>query len=79
MWVSPRSTLPDGRVVHGTTKGFTKSYANLTQMVIPGSGHMVPSCQPEVSLEMINTFIYDREFPTYKTSIPTVYPDEIEG
>jgi vitellogenic carboxypeptidase-like protein len=52
---------------------------NLTQMVIPGSGHMVPSCQPEVSLEMINTFIYGRKFPSYETPIPTEYPDEIIG
>lgn len=79
VWASPRSTLPDQRTVPGTTKGFVKSCANLTQMVIPGSGHMVPSCQPEISLEMINTFISDGSFPTYKTPIPDKYPDEING
>ncbi len=84
VWASPRSTWPKPpehryKTVPGKTKGFVKSCANLTQMVIPGSGHMVPSCQPEVSLEMINTFIYDREFPSYETPIPTKYPDEING
>lgn len=69
VWASPKSR----------TKGFVKSCANLTQMVIPCSGHMVPSCQPEVSLEMINTFIEHRKFPNYKTPIPNKYPDEIEG
>jgi len=84
VWASPRSTWPlpppehRYRIVPGTTKGFVKSFANLTQMVIPCSGHMVPSCQPEVSLEMINTFIYGQKFPTYKTPIPTEYPDEIK-
>ncbi len=83
VWASPRSTrsLPEHRyrTVPGTTKGFVKSCANLTQMVIPGSGHMVPTCQPEISLEMINTFIHDRKFPSYETPIPTEYPDQIEG
>ncbi len=69
VWASPKSM----------TKGFVKSCANLTQMVIPRSGHMVPSCRPEVSLDMINTFIYDRKFPAYKTPIPKKYPCEIEG
>ncbi len=68
VWAAPRSY----------TKGFVKSWANLTQMVIPCSGHMVPSCQPEVSLEMINTFINNGAYPTYKTPIPKKYPDEIE-
>jgi hypothetical protein len=56
-------------------------------MVIPCSGHMVPSCQPEVSLEMINTFIDPcperRKYPTYNPPpipvFPEEYPDEIEG
>ena len=79
VWASPRSTLADHTTVPGKTKGFVKSYANLIQMVIPRSGHMVPSCRPEISREMINTFIYGQAFPSYKTPIPTVYPDEIEG
>jgi vitellogenic carboxypeptidase-like protein len=83
VWASPRSTRlkSDHRysVVPGTTKGFVKSCHNLTQMVVPQSGHMVPTCQPEISLEMINTFIHNRKFPTYETPIPKEYPDEIEG
>ncbi len=81
VWASPRSrAVPsDHKVVQGKTKGFVKSCANLTQMVIPGSGHMVPGCQPEISLEMINTFIHNRKYPTYKTPIPTEYPNQIDG
>jgi carboxypeptidase C (cathepsin A) len=83
VWASPRCTWPKPpehkyHVVPGTTKGFVKSCENLTQMVIPRSGHMVPSCRPGVSLEMINTFIHDRKFPTYETPIPDKYPDERE-
>ncbi len=77
VWASPRSTYPDMRTVPGHTKGFVKTIANLSQMVIPGSGHMVPSCQPQISLEMINIFVREGKFPTYKTPIPTEYPDEI--
>jgi carboxypeptidase C (cathepsin A) len=69
VWASPKSQ----------TKGFVKSCANLTQVVVPGSGHMVPSCQPEISLEMINTFVHGRAFPGYKHQIRSDYPDEIEG
>ncbi len=49
----------------GRTLGFIKSCANLTQIVIPCSGHMVPSCQPESSLEMVNNFVLGRGFATY--------------
>jgi len=84
VWASPRSTrlLPQEhryRAVPGHTKGFVKQCANLTQIVVPGSGHMVPSCQPEVSLEMINLFIYGKDCPSYETPIAEKYPDEIDG
>jgi vitellogenic carboxypeptidase-like protein len=52
-------------VPKGNTKGFIKQYKNLTQVVIPCSGHLVPISQPANSLEMINNFVYQREFPSY--------------
>jgi len=55
VWAEPR----------GTTKGFIKSCSNLTQIVIPCSGHLVPVSQPAVSLEMVNNFVFKREFPSY--------------
>jgi len=60
VWAEPR----------GNTKGFIKSCANLTQIVIPCSGHLVPVSQPEVSLEMINNFVFEREFPSYDPLSP---------
>lgn len=55
------------------TKGFIKSSKNdkseLIQIVVPGSGHMVPSCQPEVSLEMVYNFVFKRDFPNYKPKL----------
>jgi len=48
------------------TRGYIKSYENLTQIVIPHSGHLVPTNQPESSLKMINNFIHRRKFPSYK-------------
>lgn len=38
-------------------RGFVKSYKNLTQIIIPNSGHQVPYFQPKASLDMINRFI----------------------
>lgn len=59
VWASPKDA----------TKGFIKSLANLTHIVIPGSGHMVPTDQPSNSLEMINRFILRHRSPTYDTPI----------
>ncbi|MCP4147812.1 MAG: S10 family peptidase [bacterium] len=47
------------------SKGFIKQYKNLTQVVIPLSGHLVPMNRPEVSLDMINNYVFQREFPAY--------------
>ncbi len=41
-------------------KGFIKTYKNLTQIVIPNSGHQVPYFQPKASLDMINNWINDK-------------------
>jgi len=45
-------------------KGFVKRMKNLTQITLPGSGHQVPYYLPEVSLEMITTWLEGGEFPT---------------
>lgn len=55
VWAEPR----------GNTMGFIKSYKNLTQIVIPCSGHMVPTNQPVSSLKMMNNFIFEKEFPCF--------------
>ncbi len=49
----------------GHTKGFVKQHRNLTQIVVPRSGHLVPNSRPEVSLEMINNFVFDRGYPSF--------------
>lgn len=45
-------------------QGFVKSMKNLTQITLPASGHQVPYYLPQVSLEMISTWLAGREFPT---------------
>jgi len=37
--------------------GFKKQYKNLTQIIIPNSGHQVPYYKAETSLHMINNWI----------------------
>lgn len=66
VWATPQNN----------TKGFITHLANLTHIVIPGSGHMVPEDQPDNSLEMINRFIHQHKFFTYNTPIdPSTYHD----
>jgi vitellogenic carboxypeptidase-like protein len=55
VWVEP----------HTQTRGYIKYYANLTQIVVPHAGHLVPTNQPETSLMMINHFINREKFPSY--------------
>ncbi len=57
VWVTPPSA----------TIGFVKSFANLTQVVVPGAGHLVPMNRPKVSLKMLNTWLFDSgKFPAYE-------------
>jgi carboxypeptidase C (cathepsin A) len=57
VWVTPPSA----------TNGFVKSYANLTQAVIPGAGHLVPMNKPVVSREMLYTWLFDNDdYPGYE-------------
>lgn len=53
------------------TKGFVKSGENLTEVIIPGSGHQVPYYKPEISLEMIYNWIFQREFDLYLPNLKT--------
>ena len=46
-------------------KGFIKQYKNLTQIVLPNSGHQVPYYKPEISLEMLDKWMNDETFPAY--------------
>jgi vitellogenic carboxypeptidase-like protein len=54
---------------HDNTKGFIKQYKNLTQIIIPGSGHQVPYYKPEISRDMIYKWIADEKFPKYKPEL----------
>jgi carboxypeptidase C (cathepsin A) len=57
VWVTPPSA----------TNGFVKSFANLTQMVIPGAGHLVPMNKPLISREMLYTWLFNNgEYPGYE-------------
>ena len=54
---------------HNHVKGFIKQYKNLTQIVLPGSGHQVPYFKPEISREMIYKWINDEKFPAYSPTL----------
>lgn len=60
-------TMPPDRVL-----GFVKTFGNLTQIDIPGAGHQVPMFKPAASLEMLNNWIFGKEFPGY-------FPPEIKS
>jgi vitellogenic carboxypeptidase-like protein len=47
------------------TQGYIKGIDNLTQCVIPDSGHQVPVAKPKVSRSMINKWIFELDFPGY--------------
>jgi len=55
IWAQPQTNV----------KGFIKQYKNLTQIVIPNSGHQVPYFKPEISRDMIYTWINKENFPSY--------------
>lgn len=47
------------------TLGYVKGVGNLSQVVIPDSGHQVPVSKPMVSLRMINNWVFKQEFTGY--------------
>jgi len=48
------------------TRGYFKSYGNLTQVVIPCAGHLLPMDQPKNSRDMLYSWIFGRGFsPSY--------------
>ncbi len=56
VWVTPPSA----------TNGFVKSCANLTQVAIPGAGHLVPMNKPMISREMLYAWLFDKgNYPGY--------------
>ncbi len=55
IWAQPSSNI----------KGFIKQYKNLTQIVLPNSGHQVPYYLPKISREMIHKWIDGDIFPSY--------------
>lgn len=59
IWASPCNS----------TNGFIKQYKNLTQITFPNSGHQVPYYLPEISLEMIEKWIYNEAFYTYEPKL----------
>lgn len=61
VWVLP----PD------KTLGYVKSCKNLTQVVIPDAGHLVPIDRPLVSRTMMYNWLFEREFTGYLPEYPT--------
>ena len=62
---------------HTNVKGFIKQFKNLTQIVIPNSGHQVPYYKPEISREMLYKWINDEKFPAY-SPLETVTKHKLE-
>ncbi len=58
---------------HNLVKGFIKQFKNLTQIVLPNSGHQVPYYKPEISRDMIYKWIKTEPFPSYN---PTLKKDQ---
>ncbi|KAJ3675251.1 hypothetical protein LUZ60_004293 [Juncus effusus] len=59
--------------------GFVTSYANVTVVVVRGSGHMVPKDQPQTALLLFSSFLRDKLpplYPIYPSDAPPAYdPD----
>lgn len=49
---------PDGKDV----AGYAKNVGNFTQVLVRNAGHLVPTDQPDLALDMISRFIYGRSF-----------------
>jgi carboxypeptidase C (cathepsin A) len=63
VWSAAASNDPQGPL------GYVKTLGNLTQCVIPDSGHQVPVSKPGASLAMIETWVFKKKFAGY---IPVV-------
>jgi len=59
IWAQPASQV----------KGFVKQFKNLTQVVLPNSGHEVPYYLPKISREMLYRWINGTPFPSYTPSL----------
>jgi vitellogenic carboxypeptidase-like protein len=51
------------------TLGFYKTHGNLTQAVVCGAGHLVPTDQPLSSRELVFNWIFEREFDTRRPKL----------
>lgn len=60
----------------GQLAGYMKEYNNLMYLKVLDSGHMVPMDVPDVSLDMMRTFMFDKSFHTYKQDISGVKQGE---
>ena len=56
----------------GKLAGYMKEFDNLMYLKVLDSGHMVPMDVPEVSLDMLQTFIYKKSFDSYKQLLSAV-------
>jgi len=57
-------------VNNGQPAGYMKQHKNLLFLKILNAGHMVPMDQPQISLRMISTFIYNESFDDSKQQLP---------
>mmetsp|Transcript_3487 Transcript_3487/g.5312 ORF Transcript_3487/g.5312 Transcript_3487/m.5312 type:complete len:644 (-) Transcript_3487:1271-3202(-) len=49
--------------------GYVKEFGNLIYLKVLEAGHMVPMDQPEVSMEMMHTFLYSNSFDSSKQTL----------
>ena len=59
----------------GSISGYMKEYENLLFLKVLGAGHMVPMDRPDVSLDMIRTFVYNGSFLTYEQHLTRAISD----
>ena len=53
----------------GEIGGYMKEFNNLMYLKVLNAGHMVPMDVPDVSLDMLRTFIFNKSFQTYQQNI----------
>jgi carboxypeptidase D len=55
---------------NGHPVGYMKQHRNLLFLKVLNAGHMVPMDQPQVSLQMMSTFVYNKSFDDSKQLLP---------
>jgi hypothetical protein len=70
--VSPRYAWQSS--INNKVAGFMKEYENLYFLKLLDSGHMVPLDVPDVALDMMRLFMYNKSFDTSKQELGSALP-----